>query len=156
MKLLHYSNKPLKSIYSVDQGYEKSYMTSCGFKPSGLWVTTEGKDNWEAWCRAEKFDLPGLTCVQEIVLAKTAEILWIKTSQQLLSFHKKYSYVNRYGDKVIDWVKVAKKYDGVVIAPYQWEHRLDGPCKKWYYTWDCASGCIWDANAVENIIEVMS
>ena len=46
----------------------------------------------------------------------------------------------------IDWPKVAERYDGIIIAPYQWSRRLDGPM--WYYGWDCASGCVWRARAV--------
>jgi hypothetical protein len=45
----------------------------------------------------------------------------------------------------IDWPRVAERFDGVIIAPYQWKHRLE---LMWYYGWDCASGCIWNARAV--------
>jgi len=36
---------------------------------------------------------------------------------------------------------VSKEYDGIEIAPYQWDARLS---LIWYYGWDVASGCIWN------------
>lgn len=40
-------------------------------------------------------------------------------------------------------------YDG---APYQWECRLDRDTF-WYYSWDCASACIWNLQAVRPLVE---
>ncbi|QBI98814.1 hypothetical protein SEA_BOBBY_184 [Mycobacterium phage Bobby] len=48
----------------------------------------------------------------------------------------------------IDWGKVAADYGGIIIAPYQWSRRMD---PHWYYTWDCASGCIWNLEAIESL-----
>ncbi len=46
----------------------------------------------------------------------------------------------------IGWKDMMKKYGGVEIAPYLYERRLHS---RWYYTWDAASGCVWDKNCVE-------
>jgi len=50
----------------------------------------------------------------------------------------------------IAWSLVADEYQGIVIAPYVWSRRL---CygANWYYSWDCASGCVWDASAVAGV-----
>lgn len=49
----------------------------------------------------------------------------------------------------IDWGRVAEKYGGIEIAPgLPWRFRTRS---KWYYTWDCASGVIWDVNAITGI-----
>jgi hypothetical protein len=53
-------------------------------------------------------------------------------------------------DRSINWAGVAKDYQGVIIAPFVWDRRLHD-AYSWYYTWDCASGCIWDAAAIERV-----
>lgn len=53
----------------------------------------------------------------------------------------------------IMWPKVAKEYQGIIISPYQWERR-DFFGTFWYSGWDCASGCIWDKEAIKSIIRV--
>ncbi len=49
--------------------------------------------------------------------------------------------------------QVAKLYQGIIIAPYCYSIRLDNDCF-WYYPWDCASGCIWDATAIAALVPV--
>ncbi len=52
----------------------------------------------------------------------------------------------------LEWDKVKDKYQGIIIAPYQWECRLAlETC--WYYGWDCASGCIWDLDCIKEFIK---
>jgi hypothetical protein len=48
----------------------------------------------------------------------------------------------------IDWVRVAAEYAGILIAPYQRPVRHE---IMWYYTWDCASACIWDTSIIERV-----
>ena len=51
---------------------------------------------------------------------------------------------------MIDWKKVASKYDGIEIVPYQPKARMN---LLWYYGWDIASGCIWNlGNTSLNLI----
>jgi hypothetical protein len=63
-------------------------------------------------------------------------------------------FSRQYGDKsknirftsfYIDWEMVCGEYDGIIISPFCWERRLE---VMWYYTWDCASGCVWNLSAV--------
>lgn len=53
----------------------------------------------------------------------------------------------------IDWDRVASKHDGIIIAPYCWQQRLKDETF-WYYSWDCASGCIWHPRAVTALIPI--
>lgn len=48
----------------------------------------------------------------------------------------------------IDWQAVASDHDGIIISPYNWPARHE---MIWYYPWDCASGCIWNADAITSI-----
>lgn len=154
MRLIHYSDVPVENVYSVEQSGEK-YDWSDGRKPAGLWVSVEGEDDWRAWCEAENFRDCSAQCATEIVLASDHRVLVIDTSAAMTAFHRTFCVERgKYGkwkEWRIDWPRVATLHSGIVIAPYQWTHRLDGDLSGWYYSWDCASGCIWDASAVARL-----
>jgi hypothetical protein len=144
-RLIHYSGTPLAEVYSIEQ-------TNQGmFKPSGLWVSVEGYGStWKDWCEAEEFRPERLIHAHEIELAPGANILRLAEEEAILAFTKQYrrpEIGQWYQDNTIDWPRVASEYQGVLIAPYAWTLRLD-PRTAWYYPWDCASGCIWDAKAI--------
>ena len=66
------------------------------------------------------------------------------------TFHDTYcARVNANYSSYINWRKVAKAFDGIIIPEYIYSRRLDGNASDWYYGWDCASGCIWDARAIK-------
>lgn len=153
-RLIHYSKTHLSAVHSVP--IEKQDERGAGlFKPRGLWVSVEGKADWAEWCRAENFGC--LDCATEVVLAPEANVLRLKGADDLDRFHASCSVVRyRYGEDLgdlttIDWRSVAQRYQGIIIAPYVWQRRLDRPVSNWYYGWDCASGCIWDAAAVARL-----
>jgi hypothetical protein len=144
--LEHYASGPLVTINSAAQGAPSS-------KPRGLWVSVKGADDWPSWCRGEEFRLGTLAVCHRITLADTANILWIDQPWKIDDLDLKYA-VNPGArpSYEMDWARMALHWDGIIIAPYQWSRRLDGP--SWYYGWDCASGCIWNANAIASF-EVM-
>lgn len=145
-RLIHYSDKPLEQIET--RPFNSAHHNAA-YKPNGLWVSAEGEDDWPAWCRGEKFGLDRLKHAAEIVLKPGAQILRIETARELLRFTENYGIKRKWPyDTAIDWNAVYAAYQGIVIAPYQWTERLS---LFWYYGWDCASGCIWDAAAVATI-----
>lgn len=150
MILEHYSERGIKSVWATKQPEPVPYG-----KPQGLWVSVRGDDDWLSWCRSEDFGLDRLKIVQEIFLSDNADICWMTTRQSVKDFHERYAEPFVLGSKMdficIDWRKVAEKYDGIIIAPYRWEFRLDGEISKWYYGFDCASGCIWNPRAIAEI-----
>ncbi len=94
-----------------------------------------------------------------ITLADDANVLIVNGERQLLAFDKKYGVDQQLAPNhvwhQIDWRAVAKDYDGIIIAPYVWSCHLGfgrgGGIESvscWYYPWDCASGCIWNAKAI--------
>ncbi len=149
-RLLHYSAEPLTAVHSREQDIVYKH-----FKPKGLWVSVEGEDDWKSWCEAEGFQLHQLAYVTEVILTPQAHILRLTNPYEVKAFSDQYAYAAfgmRTGLKMgVPWDQVAKLYQGVIIAPYCWSIRLDDDCF-WYYTWDCASGCIWDATAVATLI----
>lgn len=164
MKLIHYTSK------KIDIDLHRKYVDveNVAMKPSGLWVSVQGEDDWKWWCESEEFRLDGLNYAYEVKLKENANVLHLKTPFSLLEFTKKYGsdmhgnpldlhkyfefdgFSSGWGVGIInmDWAKAKKEYQGIIIAPYQWSCRFD---LMWYYGWDCASGCIWDLECIEEV-----
>jgi hypothetical protein len=116
-------------------------------KPNGFWVSVDGDDDWESWCKDNNFGLGRLSYRHEVILAKDANVLVLTSADEVRCFHKEYH--SREDAMYVDWTTVATKYQGIIIAPYQWSLRLSNI--QWYYSWDCASGCIWDVKAISKV-----
>lgn len=130
-----------------------------GDKPDGLWVSDEdAQASWSAWCREENFRLAHLKHAHVVTLATDARILMLTTAEQVEALGSEYGRTGvpypfgSRADRTIDWPRIAESYQGVLITPYQWSRRMNGP--DWYYSWDCASGCIWDAAAIESVTAI--
>lgn len=155
MKLVHYSQKPLGTIRSKQQeGRITSYA-----KPWGLWVSVEGEGSygWKEWCEAEEFGAERFVHAAEIILSPTTNILYLETPQAIEEFTETYGVLDPIighilDSKAINWPIVAENYQGIIIAPYQWSKRMARDTF-WYYGWDCASGCIWDADAIQSVLQ---
>jgi hypothetical protein len=154
LALRHYSHTPIGRIESKEQITERGAPEH--FKPHGLWVSVDGNgDGWPEWCEAESFGL-GWTHVYAIELSEDANILLLDTIAGLDWFTEEFQVHNSrfpsYRDGM-NWPEVAERWDGLIIAPYQWERRLH-PNTRWYYSWDCASGCIWDSRAIASFSQL--
>jgi hypothetical protein len=155
--LIHYSKEPLLKVESVPiKAHRPSH------KPSGLWVSVEGPDDWKTWCQAENFNLDRLALAHRIELSDHAQILRIVDSAGIDRLTREYALRHFPGSEffaageftyAMDWKRLARLWNGIIIAPYIWERRLEGG-SDWYYAWDCASGCIWNASAVKNIVPI--
>lgn len=147
LSLSHFAAKP------VDRMEDRSRRLSVEAKPVGLWVSVDGDDDWESWCTSESWGLDRLAVRHRVTLSPTANILHVSTVAQLDAFHTEYASAllpGRARCHFIDWPRVARSHDGIIIAPYQWSRRLH-PVTAWYYGWDCASGCIWGPRAIASI-----
>jgi hypothetical protein len=144
LTLIHYSPVPITEIRSMPQRARPD------MKPSGLWVSVQGPDDWKIWCVSEGFNTANLRHPYQIVLAENANIWRLSSAHQIDELTKKYVVPGFRGSYHIDWSRIAQQYEGI-IAPYIWERRLFGG-SEWYYTWDCASGCIWEATAIKEIV----
>lgn len=126
-------------------------------KPRGFWVSVKGEDDWPTWCRSEGFGVDRLAVEHEVTLTPDANVLRLDSAGAMRDFHQEYAVETNFERRYprlsneswpIDWRAVAAKYDGIIIAPYQWSCRLD---LSWYYGWDCASGCIWNLDAIASL-----
>lgn len=150
LPLRHYSEKP----FTLDR--ERQYKAEVRRldKPMGFWISVQGEDDWPSWCRAEDFRTHRLEVEYEVAIKPTASVLYLSTLGEILEFSDRYhkdepyftmSRERHYG---IDWETVTSQYDGMIIAPYVWAARMD---VFWYYSWDCASGVIWNLDAIEDL-----
>lgn len=146
MNLWHYTRDP---FFLEPRTYAQPVPREYG-KPDGLWVSVEGRDDWQSWCEREDFCKDQLAYRAPVSIHDSANILHV-TPSEIRVFDTDYAVEWPWGEngrwtaRGIDWPAVARKYDGIIIAPYSWGHRLD---LSWYYTWDCASGCIWNLDAI--------
>jgi len=155
-RLFHYSAQPLTSMRSA-----AFKLTGDGYglyKPNGLWVSPDGPDGWEFWCRAKGFRLERLQCKTEVRLASEANILWVRGLAAFDLFSARFAADVRLSATLskcgIDWAAVTAAYDGIVIAPHIAPDLLAGRRTvgaEWYAAWDCASGCIWSERAVAGL-----
>jgi hypothetical protein len=154
-ELYHYCSNPLENITPrfYDNGRNTRRYAS---KPYGLWVSVEQYEEdqtWKAWCEKEKFSLEDLRYRYHIKLNENAKLLHLKTTDHIVNFSLEYQANDQedFEDYVsgIKWEEVVKLWDGIVIAPYNWECRLL-PKTGWYYGWDCASGCVWNISMIES------
>ena len=154
--LMHYADAPL--AFDADRTYVQGEPYAFR-KPEGLWVSVQGEDDWPSWCSREEYAPNRLRHSHQVRLFRDANILMINSSAELLDFTDAYAvqtdWERRWDWKrdnkrqwPIDWRQVAMQYDGIIIAPYQWQCRS---AVDWYYGWDCASGCIWNLSAIVSV-----
>ena len=102
-------------------------------------------------CEREGFLLEKLAVATEVRLATGANVLTIADADSLDRFTERFRLADPPTPSFrwhVYWRDVARRYDGIIIAPCIWDRML---CRAtgWYHGWDCASGCVWDPAAVE-------
>jgi hypothetical protein len=175
MKLVHYSADIVTQVKGNRQQdplkmtREQRGRSHTG-KPRGFWLSDEsrGAYGWRAWSRDNRFARWRFRYKHEVELVPNAKILYIRTAEQLRKFDAKYGYSlldrmdvrhgevpfhQRHGFPVhndaVEWWRLTRRYHGIIITPYIWSERLGSV--GWYYSWDCASGCIWNPRAIASI-----
>lgn len=155
MKLVHFSRIPLGTIMPVPQTKPAEVGYDYWPKPQGLWVSDEATgDGWKAWCESAEFDGCG-PFAHHIVLKPNHKVLLVGEQIALERFNDRYSkpvslFEGFRSRGAVDWAAVAADWQGVIISPYRWDKRMDDQFF-WYYGWDCASGCIWNPEAIAEV-----
>lgn len=136
---IHLSPKPLKKVRTIEQ-------VNKHWKPSGLWYGID--DAWLDWCSSE---MPEWVheFKYEICLNPQANLLVLTSAEEAEKFSEEFFSPDK---GQIDWSKVAELWDGLEINPYEkcwdWNYNLWHKYI-WYNSWDCSSGCVWNANAIQ-------
>lgn len=153
MKLVHFAREPFAGELEPREQRVEAYR-----KPNGLWLSDEDEYGWSQWC-TDEVDWPDrLAYGYAVTIGDNAKVLHLATEESLDAFTEDYGdHEDRFGAysgrRFVDhirWADVAKEWQGILITPYQSSRRL-APLTSWYYTWDCASGCIWDPAAIASI-----
>jgi hypothetical protein len=140
-RLLHYSQNALTQRLNSAQNQEDY------FKPQGFWVSVEGEDDWRSWCQSEGYGHKRYFWQTAVALTGVGKPILRIDGRSIDDFTDNYVRENlRMEYYAIDWPRVAQDYSGIIIAPYSWHHRRNDRTQ-WYYGWDCASGCLWNAEA---------
>ena len=136
---IHLSKDP---IYKLE---ERHYIQEPGKKPDGFWYGFG--DEWIDWT-----EIAGQykgEYVYEVDI-NGSKILQIKDHSEIIEFTKEYGSSEQIIPGIIfsiDWPKIEVKYDGIEINPYIGQARWNKIL--WYYSWDVASGCIWNLDKVK-------
>lgn len=119
-------------------------------KPKGLWYGFG--DSWLNWVRNEMPEWESDYLFH--LKVDQSKVLRLSTYDELIKFSKEYKLVDSnlpafgFDTMGIDWIEVSKKYSGIEIVPYIFKARLE---LSWYYSWDVASGCIWNNDAIVSL-----
>lgn len=134
-----------------------------------------GEYGWRQWCEFEKIDDWCFDFPYEVSIKDNANILRLETAAEVYKFQQQFRYskhdktgnddfifiITTMFENHINWSRLYYLYQGILINPYPESPRwfsLDAPqdinggvvdVGGWYNTWDCASGCIWDMNAID-------
>ena len=77
MNLSHFTSKSMLTPYSESQTGRR------GDKPDGLWVSVDGPDDWESWCRSEEYvDIDAMNRFG-IILSPKASVLVLESVASL-------------------------------------------------------------------------
>jgi len=114
-----------------------------GSKPKGLWYGVGAE--WIDWIRSNMPEWEEENLFE--INIDTSKILLLKSANEVVNFAERYKSTKYYKPQ-IDWQAVSNEYAGIEISPYQHSLRLS---QDWYYSWDVASGCIWDSSGILSI-----
>jgi hypothetical protein len=130
-----------------------TYEQRRGDKPVGLWLSDEADYGWDEWCKSN-LECSAGKYAYTVELAPEAHVLHLATDTAVANFAASFKEPFPHSDYFywINWPRVVKLWQGILITPYQWSLRLH-PDFFWYYGWDCASGCIWDVSVIQTIKE---
>jgi hypothetical protein len=150
----------------------KKYLQSGQPKPNGFWFDVDG--DWQGWCETTGFRPETFRYRHKVTILDPSGIIFLRRAKDIDAFTRRYArnlsgsirlmqsssdndeFARRYGrdlfgdilrqfSNYIMWKEVAEEHSGIVVAPYSRSRR---ETYLWYHGWSCASGCIWDTNAI--------
>ena len=139
----HFDKKMFEEpIYDADDEYLN--------KPSkGFWGSpTDSKNSWKNFCVSEGFNLSKLNDHFEFKLKRFARVLKVLNKKDLDSLYRKYGIEGKYGRRALDWNRIIKKYDAMIlIIPDDFDLVFDLHLT----SWDVDSVVVFNPNVVVEI-----
>jgi len=144
---VHASGKPLVMPVKWDEvPVQEVHM-----KPKGFWYACG--TGWIDWVNENMPSWkPQLAHLYRVILSLKAKILYVRSAADFDALERKYGVPRKFcGLDAIDWIRVARDYDGIEICPYRYDKRLE---RMWYNPWDVASGCIWNTEIIADLVPI--
>jgi hypothetical protein len=111
MKLIHYTRQEFQL---EPREYDQNEM-QWNAKPNGFWFSVEEvveeDQTWKTWCEGADYELEDLVISYQIELKENANILHLKTDEEILNFSKLFPYIEHHRicrSFELDWPKVKK------------------------------------------------
>jgi hypothetical protein len=143
MRFLHFSS------HSDVIKFKSARQQRLHYKPTGLWLSCGTE--WLQFARNAGLD--DEYKFQRVYTIDTRELVRIRTSRDVLSFHDRYAVYLPSGTWVIDWNRVRKESGKCGI--YIKDAHIPGIRNKtdflWYATFDICGACIWSDKCVRRI-----
>ena len=146
MKRTHLNNERFITEFS-----NMDYRQEISSKPRGVWY--EVNNDWKDWCVHEmpRWIRERFNHEHHLEIDMT-NVLVLRSKEDMYKFTKRFMGPRPYDvwreSNYIDWEPVAEYYDGIEIPEYLMECRMDENTN-WYYSWDVASGCIWNTEIIK-------
>lgn len=130
------------------------------FKPVGLWYGYELDDNistWMDWVGENNFYLDRYINHYELII-NTSNFLIVDNNDTLSFINNNYKLISN--DDIInqfnyiDWKKLKKDYDGIEFILENLTYDRCSLEFLWLSTLDVSSGCLWNLDAINNIIKI--
>jgi hypothetical protein len=124
-------------------------------KPRGFWISDDEDLGWARWATENDWGINSLRWKYSFRFRPEARVLLLQSFREIVNFGEKYRgeplspSLSRTNYR-LDWSRVKKRYDAIVITPYDWTAR-NHDRTFWYYGWDCASGCVWNLEVIEQV-----
>jgi len=131
------SDKQFTKINKVVQDVTPSFVG----KPKGLWYSCG--DDWIQWASSEMPEMINKANYLYKIEVNYDKVKAVHSEAEFRIFEKEYGVKSKpWREITIDWKKLQDDgFAGIEICPYFNSKRYTA---QWYYSWDVASGCIWD------------
>lgn len=155
MRYTHHS----ETVMELQPTVYEQYTTGRGMyrmKPVGLWVSYSEEDGWSRWCERNGVYEESLRVVHELEVDEP-NLRRVTNLAELNQLTEEFGVGDRFYNDLgiegfcMDWRRMAEAYKGLMIFPYIEREWRSHNRNLWYYTWNCASGCIWDTSAIKSI-----
>ena len=148
--------KHIKNINLYNKKYKQPIL---GVKPNGFWYGCN--NDWYKWCKYEGMNEFLLKYIHKISLnynIKTTlnkpnkeKLLIINNEKDFIKFDKLYG-ITKQKYRYIIWKMVFNDFGGIEICPH-FNKFVGNEKYMWYWSWDVASGCIWNIKTIIKKIE---
>ena len=149
MEFIHYGSEHFSKKMFKEPVYDGDRVR-CLNKPSkGFWGSpVNAKHSWRDFCLSEEFDVSSLDKHFKFKIKESARVLKVLNIKDLFSLYRKYGVIGEYGRRALNWKKIVKEYDAMLLLipdDFDLLYRLN------LTSWDVDSIVVFNPDIVEEI-----